>query len=167
MTATESCPGANVIVGTRGDAVPPCLGVESLIARGEPVAVISVDARSGGSARSYREIEASAAAAGRQALLVRPTVAVAPTDERSWKATLHARQVTEVVNAEAIKALCAAGVVAVCGADSVFCVGPDGPEYVQVDKDSFIAAMQQAIGGAPHLCTVDCENFKSCVAEAI
>lgn len=164
--ATEKqCPGANVALGTRADAVPPCSGLESLVARGEPLAVVSSDPRAGGAARSYQEIQRIAAESGRRTLLVRPTVRVSPADGRGWRGTLHARDVVEVVDAEAIRTVCDTGVVVVCGADSVQCVDGEGDtEHVIVDTASLAQALQAAVGGAPHVCATDCVHFEACSA---
>ncbi|MFN8102891.1 MAG: hypothetical protein U0U69_00350 [Acidimicrobiia bacterium] len=161
------CPGANVALGTRADAVPPCSGLETLVARGEPLAVVSSDSRAGGAARSYQEIQRLAAESGRTTLLVRPTVRVSASSEPGWRGTLHARDVVEVVDAEAIRTVCGTGVVVVCGADSVQCVGDDGEaEHVIVDTTSLAQALEAAVGGTPHVCATDCVHFEACSAGA-
>lgn len=161
------CPGANVALGSRTDAVPPCVGLESLVARGEPLAVVSADPRAGGAARSYQEIQRIAAESGRETLLVRPTVRVSSSTEPGWRGTLHARDVVEVVDAEAIRTVCGTGVIVVCGADSVQCVNDDGTtEHVIVDTTSLAQALEAAVGGTPHVCATDCVHFEACSAGA-
>ncbi|MBX7159774.1 MAG: hypothetical protein K1X95_05735 [Acidimicrobiia bacterium] len=166
--SAQQCPGANVALGTRADAVPPCIGLESLVARGEPLAVVSADPRAGGATRSYEEIKQIAAGAGRETLLVRPTVKVSSATEPGWRGTLHAREVVEVVDAGAIRTVCDTGVVVVCGADSVQCVNDDGTvEHVIVDTMSLAKALDEAVGGgAPHVCSTDCVHFEHCSSGA-
>lgn len=166
MSAADmQCPGANVAMGTRTDAVPPCSGLHHLVERGEPLAVVSSDPRAGGAARSYQEIQRIASESGRAALLVSPTVRVSRPSDAGWRGTLHARDVLEVVDADAIRTVCDTGVVVVCGADSVQCVDDDGsPEHVVVDTASLARALESAVGGAPHVCATDCVHFERCSA---
>lgn len=159
----KQCPGANVAMGTRSDAVPPCSGLENLVARGEPLAVVSSDPRAGGATRSYQEIRRIATEAGRRTLLIRPTVKVSAPSEPGWRGTLHARDVTQVVDAEAIRTVCGTGVVVVCGADSVQAVDDEGNvEHVIVDTASLAEALEAAVGGTPHVCATDCAHFEHC-----
>jgi hypothetical protein len=154
------CPGASVVLSTRTDTLPPCVGLSELIAAGKPLAVVSTVPRAGAAAEAFSELDEIAAGAGRPVLLVAPKVAVEDADSDDWRATLHLRPVRSLLNADAIERTCSTGVVAVCGMDSVYAVDSRGRVSANVEPESLLAAVASAVGTSTNVCSRSCPQFR-------
>ena len=142
--SSSQCPGADIVLSSSG-ALPPCDGLADLVAAGTPLAVLSMQPRSGAGLASYEAIDALAQRNGRGSLLVHLKVRVADDPDRSWRSTLHSRPVVGIDNAAALRTLCATGVVAVCAVDELSCVDSTGTAVGTVDATSLAAAVHDAV----------------------
>lgn len=163
-TGVRECPGANVIVSSKQFGVPPCSGMRNLLAQGEPVAVVSVAHSSGASFDAYDAIEEAARDAGRETLLVRPKVRVSDASRSDWRSTVHTRNVEELLDGGPLKRVCETGIVAVCGADSVYCVDSRGTALAHVSPESLLEAVNNAVGDAMNVCSPSCAHFEACAS---
>ncbi len=164
---SQVCPGANVIASTKDAPIPPCAGLDALLARNEPLAVVSLAQNAGFSKRAYDAIDAAAHAAGRDVLIVRPKARVTGADTADWRATLHPRRVEALADARPLRTLCDTGVVAICGVDSAYCVDNSGVWISNVAADSLLAAVGAAVATSATVCSTSCPAFRPCEVTTI
>lgn len=158
--ATPPCQGVGLVVSTKGDPVPPCRHVPDLIAEGEPLAVVAESPQAGATYDTFDEIKDLARKAGRDAIMVIPEVQVEEAEEEGWRSTIHARKVRSIENAAALRTVCATGIVAVCGTDTVLCLEQGGRHRRPVETESLEAALIAAVGSGTRVCSRSCPEFE-------